>query len=311
MMPARDPDPPFCPIPSLSHVRCRVFLDFKTNETVASAFGVPTAGVRIFECPVSGLRFRRAPAAGELAGYYGVRYHRFYGAQSETAIVPEREDAARVAFLRKHCPRGKVMDVGCSTGVFATQLVAAGYDVAACDISEAACEEARGRLGAARVRHGTIESMSQEFAEGSFDAVTLMDVIEHFENIVEPLRAIRRLLKPGGVLFVRTPTLRSPFFCIADASYTLTRGRYTKAIQRIYHAEHLYFFNHDSLQRLLSDTGFEMVTMAFDPLFWRTFKEAELRHGIAINTALTAVYFVSRLAGLGHGIKVIARRREV
>ena len=32
-------------------------------EAVASAFGVPTAGVRIFECPVSGLRFRRAPAS--------------------------------------------------------------------------------------------------------------------------------------------------------------------------------------------------------------------------------------------------------
>jgi hypothetical protein len=135
-----------------------------------------------------------------------------------------------------------------------------------------------------------------------------MDVIEHFEDVVAPLRAIRSMLRPGGVLFLRTPTLTSPFYALADASYRLSTGRYTGAVLKIYHAEHFYFFNEGSVRGLLEHLGYEVLAVTPDPLLWSNFRTAELRHGKVVNTALAAAYFAGRLASRGHGMKVVARR---
>lgn len=44
---------------------------------------------------------------------------------------------------------------------------------------------------------------------GQFDAVVLMDVLEHLEDDVEALRAVHRNLKPGGVVIISVPAYRT------------------------------------------------------------------------------------------------------
>jgi SAM-dependent methyltransferase len=46
------------------------------------------------------------------------------------------------------------------------------------------------------------------FADGSFRAAMLLDVIEHLRNPVRSLREIRRVLRPGAPLLVATPAWR-------------------------------------------------------------------------------------------------------
>ena len=45
-----------------------------------------------------------------------------------------------------------------------------------------------------------------------------------------------------------------------------------------------------------------------DPLLWDNFRSAEMRQGPVVNAALAAIWAAGRALGLGHGMKVIARR---
>ncbi len=290
----------------------RVFLDVQSDEGVSSSWGVTTREARIFECPTSGLRFRTPAPAEHVTGFYGAGYHdAMVGGPDEQVRTSayRRENAARARFLGRFVTPGRVLDVGCSTGLFASQLREAGWDAMGCDISAYACERAADVLGADHVFEGAVEAIAPRM-KGELSAVTLMDVIEHFEDVVTPLRAIRDMLRPGGVLFLRTPTLRSPFYGIADASYRLSGGRFTDAVLKIYHAEHFYFFNERCLRALLEYLSFEVLAIEPDPLLWTNFRTAELRHGSAVNAALATAYFAGRAVGRGHGMKVVARRPE-
>jgi len=301
---------PSCPLPSCAAPSTRVFLDVTSEGGVASSWGVRTEEARIFECPASGLRFRRAAPAERIAEFYGSEYHdRMAGGPDDArrTAAYRQENEARVRFLERFASRGRVLDVGCSTGLFASQLRDAGWDAMGSDISAYACEKTRELLGKDKVFEGSVEAMAPKFV-GAFDAVTLMDVIEHFEDVVNPLRAILSMLRPGAVLFLRTPTLSSPFYALADLSYRLSAGRYKDAVLKIYHAEHFYFFNERSIRRLLEHLGFEVLAIEPDPLIWSNFRTAELRHGPAVNAALAAAYFTGRMAHRGHGMKVVARK---
>lgn len=302
---------PTCPIPSFADVRARVFLDVRSTEGVESSWGVRTDEARIFECPKSGLRFRLPAPREKITAFYQSEYHdRMAGGEDEARTLAYRkENRERVQFLSRFVRRGRVLDVGCSTGLFASQLKEAGFEAMGCDISEYACQKAKEKLGEDRVFHAAVEALISQFP-GTLDAITMMDVIEHFEDVVGPLRAMHAMLRPGGILFLRTPTLSSPFYKVADLSYKLSGSRYKDAILKIYHAEHFYFFTEKAIRALLLDTGYEVLAIEADPLLWENFRSAEMRQGPFTNAALAAVYFAGRAAGRGHGMKVVARRPQ-
>ena len=256
------------------------------------------------------MRFRAPAPPDEIERFYEAEYHdRMTGGENDAARTSahRKENLARIRFLQRFCSSGRVLDVGCSTGLLAGQLAEAGFEAMGSDISEYACQKAAELLGKERVFCGPIEGVADKL-EGSLDAITLMDVIEHFDNVVKPLATMRRMLRPGGVLFLRTPTLSSPFYKIADLSYRASLGRYKDAVLKVYHAEHFYFFNERSIRKLLEDTGYEVLAIEADPLCWDNFRSAEMRHGKLVNAALGAIYFAGRLVGRGHGMRVVAQR---
>jgi 2-polyprenyl-3-methyl-5-hydroxy-6-metoxy-1,4-benzoquinol methylase len=284
----------------------------RAKRPVISSWGVGTKEVTIWECPVSGLRFREAVPAEDLRAFYGAHYHdQMSGAQGarQRRLAYRRENESRADHLLRYLPRGRVLDVGCSNGDFAEALSRAGFDAYGLDISPEACEKSRAALGDDHVFCAPLEDLAQTHRR-QFAAVTAMDVIEHCSDAVEFLNAAHAVLKPGGVLFLRTPTLSSPFHVVGSLSYRLTLGRYKTALFKLYHAEHLYFFNEFSIRRLLEDCGFEILEIAPDPLRWDNFRTAELRQGPLGNLLLAGVYFAGRALRRGHGMKVIARRRD-
>ena len=111
-------------------------------------------------------------------------------------------DALIEVLQRSGVPAGRVLDVGSGLGFFLEALGNAGFEPCGLEISRHASSCARRRSGAL-VAVGDAE-VSLPLHEGAFEAVTLFDVIEHMRGVAQLLDECRRVLRPGGKLFVIT-----------------------------------------------------------------------------------------------------------
>lgn len=103
--------------------------------------------------------------------------------------------------------RGRVIDIGCGSGVKLVRHVAPhtqhwlGVDQSsAIDLAESAYPSGHWRRADL-----SLSSTWRELAEQPADLVICADVIEHLEDPFELLERLRSLLAPGGVLLLSTP----------------------------------------------------------------------------------------------------------
>lgn len=150
--------------------------------------------------------------------------------------------------LIKYCgsTRGKLLEIGCGNGDFLALAKEAGFDVTGIEISRHAVDTANRQLGEKRVRCGTMET----FLPGEqFDYCTLFDTIEHTRNPLRLLQKIHELLKPGGVLFLSTPSLDS-------WSAKLMKQNWME-----FKTEHLHYFDTQTIQNALAKSGFAQIVV--------------------------------------------------
>ncbi|MDX6689808.1 MAG: hypothetical protein QOG15_1265 [Solirubrobacteraceae bacterium] len=117
-----------------------------------------------------------------------------------------RRRVVRAELDRLHLGRAaRLLDAGCGSGRTLDEL--ADYGQAwGVDVSPAAVEAAR-RRGHANVQQGSIEQLP--FADGAFDVVTCLDVIEHTPDDRVSLAELRRVTRPGGYLLVTVPAYQA------------------------------------------------------------------------------------------------------
>lgn len=133
--------------------------------------------------------------------------------------------------------KGSLLDVGAATGFFLNLAKKRGWETSGVEISDFAAET--GRKKGLAIRTGTLSEAG--FTPGSFDVITLWDVIEHVPSPENEIEAATTLLKPGGILAVNTP----------DAGSAVAR-----ILGKRWHAfvppEHLFYFNPSNFDQLLS-----------------------------------------------------------
>jgi 2-polyprenyl-3-methyl-5-hydroxy-6-metoxy-1,4-benzoquinol methylase len=117
-----------------------------------------------------------------------------------------RERCESLAMFVPAVTGGRLLDVGCGNGVFAARMRSLGWEVTGVEPDAAAAAAAR-EVFALPVHGGPLESAALPAA--SFDAITLVHVIEHIPDPVAALTECRRLLKPGGLLVAVTPNILS------------------------------------------------------------------------------------------------------
>lgn len=94
-----------------------------------------------------------------------------------------------------------VLEVGCGTGGMLGPLQRYGR-VHGIDVAHDFVAHCRQR-GFPRVLTGS--GYQLPFADGSFDLVVLLDTMEHIPDDHRALQEVRRVLRPGGIVFVSVP----------------------------------------------------------------------------------------------------------
>jgi SAM-dependent methyltransferase len=136
----------------------------------------------------------------------------------------------------------RVLDAGCGTGNNLKHLSGWGRPVGV-DLSEEALRFSRTR-GVTVVRGNLL---ALPFAESRFDLVTSFDVIYHrwVTDDRAVLRELVRVIRPGGLLFVRVPALKMLWGAHDEAVHS--RHRYTRG----------------ELVRLFDECGLEVLRTSY------------------------------------------------
>ncbi|MBC8161790.1 MAG: class I SAM-dependent methyltransferase [Roseiflexaceae bacterium] len=213
----------------------------------------------LVRCGRCGLVYQNPrPALGQIGRYYPQHYGSYGSAQQGLkarrglmAAVIRRGQTARSRLLDARVPpvagrARRLLDIGCASGLFLeTMQRLPGWQVEGVELDQATAQATSARLGVP-VFAGPFEQAA--FQCGSFDAITLWDVLEHLHEPLSSLRSIRRLLRPGGVLFVRVPD---------SASYVARLcGRFWSGYDL---PRHMVAFTPHTLAQMLGAAGFSQV----------------------------------------------------
>lgn len=166
------------------------------------------------------------------------------------------------ALLCRSLPGGRVLDLPAGAGRLTQELSSRGYEVVPADLFP----EGYGLDDPACTRADMLKPLP--FADNSFDAVVNQEGIEHIDAPTDFLRERRRVLKPGGSLWITTPNV---LHMTARMSYLLTGHRtcrrgYINEVgtvlgrkgEEIYHG-HAFLWRYPQLRYLLRLLDFDVA----------------------------------------------------
>jgi SAM-dependent methyltransferase len=99
-------------------------------------------------------------------------------------------------------PGRRVLNAGAGQGTFSLRLAERGFDVTSADASPAAVAVLEERVGGEVVQADVTDL---PFADETFDAAVLGEVLEHIPDDSAALREVARVVRPEGVLAVSVP----------------------------------------------------------------------------------------------------------
>ena len=242
------------------------------------AYRFSVNGCPITQCEECGLG-QADPDGFDPGSYYTADY--FNGQHSDgyadyvgAEPVLRREFARTVSFIRKLAPGGRLLDIGCAYGFF-LQEARPYYEVAGIELAAEAAAHCR--------RHGLdvisgIADAPTLARLGTFDVITMFDVIEHLPEPDGVLALAARHLKPGGIMVVTTGDFGSLTARVMGPKWRLMTP-----------PQHLWFFTRDSIRAMGESVGLTMADFAHPgkvvPLSLIVF---QLRRMLGLRNALAA-----------------------
>lgn len=202
------------------------------------------------------------PSGEELAEVYGFDYYQnprffenknatiygYYDYLSERFIKQENYDHL-VETLRDMLPgfepgRATFLDAGCGLGYLLDVAFDRDFDVEGVEYNAVAAEWIRSKF-TFPIFCGDL----MDYEGGPFDAVAMLDVIEHMPSPFASIGKLASLMKPGGVLMMSTMD--------CDSRVSRLMGKRLEDFRRT--REHLYFFTRSTLTTALEREGFQVL----------------------------------------------------
>lgn len=233
------------------------------------------------------------------------RYSLFYGLWKRCQLV--------LQYKRN----GKLLDLGCGTGQFLAMMRQySGWEVVGIEPNAEAADFARQTFG---LNILTGDLFSAQFPDDYLDVVTMWDVLEHLYEPVVTLQEIGRVLKPDGLLILRTPSLNSLDACLF--------GRYWAGLDS---PRHIAIYSRSTIKLLLDRAGFVLVnlrtgsgsyfiwllslqfwTEEIIPIEWLQILLMEIGRNPLTRLIFAIPLFITDYIGLGSEMLVVARPQEV
>jgi SAM-dependent methyltransferase len=207
---------------------------------------------KIYKCNNCGL-FTIYPylSSNEVKKYYPNDYFCFLPAIEDEKSTIEFVDRwwglrKRVNLIQRIAgKKGRVLDVGCATGILLNGLQKKDWDCFGVEPNSKAAVYAKTRFGL-NIITGYLEDTN--FPDDYFDVVTIFDVLEHLQKPIDFIQEIRRILKADGWLIGTLPNSSSwecKIFGPYWAGWEVPR--------------HYRTFNPKNLQNFFSQYGFKKI----------------------------------------------------
>jgi len=151
--------------------------------------------------------------------------------------------------IEKLRPEGNFLDIGTNMGFFLRHTRGKKWNVFGVEPSPALSEMARKYFGL-NVR--TCYLNEAGFKDEFFDVITMTDVFEHIAEPKKILGDIKKVLKKGGILFIKVP----------NGNYSLLKLWLARAAGNLKgydifdSYEHVTHYSHKTLNRMLEECGF-------------------------------------------------------
>jgi len=170
--------------------------------------------------------------------------------------------------IRLQPNRGRLLDLGCAAGYFLQQAAQAGFEAHGTDLATWV-EEVAAVRGVPNVHAGVLRDAA--FPDAHFDVVHSSQVFEHLPEPRAELEEIRRVLRPGGILYINVPNYRCLSIVLGRDDFELNTP-----------PEHVSYFTPRTLARLVSTTGFRVIrTSSYGGLKWENLLGRPIRSEIA------------------------------
>ncbi|HEY8657411.1 MAG TPA: class I SAM-dependent methyltransferase [Hanamia sp.] len=221
---------------------------------VFSAKDYTVSGERfeIWECKNCTQRFtQNIPGKEEIGKYYQSENYISHSDTSKGLInyiyhkVRKRTLAQKRKLIENATGKktGKILDVGCGTGAFLHAMANAKWNITGLEPDSKAREKALELYGLQLEQIEKFYSLPVQ----TFDAITMWHVLEHVHDLHDYINQLKKLLKPGGKLFIAVPNYTSYDAAIYKefwAAYDVPR--------------HLYHFSPESMKKLLNTHGLKI-----------------------------------------------------
>lgn len=217
----------------------------------------------VWECDECTLRFTQdAPDENTIAPYYKSENYishtntskglinRLYQRVRKKTLRQKRKLVERITKRNS----GSLLDMGSGTGAFVHEMTDAGWNVTGLEPDEGARNIADESFNVKLKDINAFFNLPDE----SFDAITMWHVLEHVHDLQGYISRLKKLLKPGGAIFIAVPNYTSADAVIYKehwAAYDVPR--------------HLYHFSPGSVKRLVEKHG--LVLRDYRPMWYDSF----------------------------------------
>jgi cyclopropane fatty-acyl-phospholipid synthase-like methyltransferase len=141
----------------------------------------------------------------------------------------------------------RILDIGCGEGFFLEVALSRGWEVHGTEFSSLYIPLCASK--GINMRQGRLHV--DNYTEKSFDVITWFEVIEHIDTPNAELEKFKKLLRPGGAIYLTTPNFQS-----------LSRFVLKSKWSAITYPDHLCYYSPNSLRSLFERHGFSASSIS-------------------------------------------------